>query len=379
MFCLKESVNVYAKDVALSLRQLILEKSPTCIAVLDINFKFLLTSSRFADLFGCIPNELISRHIQDVLPVFFQSIEECLVSVLKGQLVKNEAYIALDNLASSVCLYWEIHQWKTKKGDVLGLILYLEDRTFCRNSEKKMQKTIQDLQKMNYELERFAYICSHDINEPLRSISSFLQLIQKNKMDTFDLETKKYMGFVMTSLHRLQNLVRDILSFSKVTLNVKHTNISSASALQDAIESLAAKIKEVQANITYDLLPDVYGDKTQVMQLFINLLDNAIKFKGNRPPVIHVGVSDAESFWCFYVKDNGIGVEKEYQKRIFEMFERLHGKHDYEGSGIGLAVCKKIVEFYGGNICLESEIGVGSTFYFTLPKSKCYSGYFERV
>ncbi len=365
---LKALLGIYTENRSSSLIRLVFEKTPSALAVLDLDLIFLLASSGFADKFGCISNDLSLKKIERALPVFFKTIETDLKSAIRGEVIKKEEYITLDNATSPVWLYWEIHQWRGPKGRLLGFVVYLEERTAHKTAEFEMERTIQDLRKKNHELERFAYVCSHDINEPLRSMSSFLQLIQKNKADQLDLETKNYMGFVMTGLNRLHNLVRDILAFSKVGIHGKHENASASAALQEAMESLTLKIKESQASVTFDPLPHVYVDKSQLIQLFINLLDNAIKFKGPTPPSIHVGVYDDGDLWCFSVQDNGIGIEKEYQEKIFEMFERLHGKHDFEGSGIGLAVCKKIVEFYGGNICLKSKVGVGSTFYFTLPK-----------
>jgi signal transduction histidine kinase len=220
----------------------------------------------------------------------------------------------------------------------------------------------------NRELEQFAYVASHDLQEPLRAVNSYAQLIARKYQGNLDAKADKYIGYIMEGATRMQQLINDLLEFSRIGTRSKALKLTACEAvLNQVAENLRIAIAEHQAIITHDPLPTVMGDETQLIQLLQNLIGNAIKFRREEPPQVHVSAQQGQREWVFSIHDNGIGMESEYFDRIFTIFQRLHSRAEYPGTGIGLAVCKKIVERHGGRIWVESESGVGTTFYFTIP------------
>jgi light-regulated signal transduction histidine kinase (bacteriophytochrome)/HAMP domain-containing protein len=236
-----------------------------------------------------------------------------------------------------------------------------------RERTAELQRTAEELHRSNMELQQFAYVASHDLQEPLRTISSFLQLIEKRYADSIGGEAREFIAFSVAAANRLQEMIRALLEYSRVQSQGSSFALVKAQALLDeAMNNLRKAIEESGASITADPLPQVYGDGGQLVRLFQNLLANAIKFRGNLPPVIYVSSEKKQDEWLFCVKDNGIGMEIKYADRVFNIFQRLHGR-DIPGIGIGLAVCKRIVERHGGRIWVESETGKGARFCFTIP------------
>jgi signal transduction histidine kinase len=231
----------------------------------------------------------------------------------------------------------------------------------------ELQRTAEELHRSNIELQQFAYVASHDLQEPLRTITSFLQLIEKRYADSIGGDAKEFIGFSVAAANRLQEMIRALLEYSRLqSRGSSFTVVKTQVVLSEAMINLGKAIEESGASITADELPQVYGDGGQMVRLFQNLLANAIKFRGSRPPVIHVSCDTKGGDWLFCVKDNGIGMDPKYGDRIFNIFQRLHGR-DVPGIGIGLAICKRIVERHGGRIWVESETGKGSSFCFTIP------------
>ncbi|MBU6453300.1 MAG: PAS domain S-box protein [Cyanobacteria bacterium REEB67] len=249
----------------------------------------------------------------------------------------------------------------------------LEKRVRDRTAElqelnEKLSENESKLAVSNNDLQQFAYVASHDLQEPLRTIKSFSELLTTSTEGKLDCDSQTYLHVIVDSVGRMQQLVRDLLNYARVDsqgMPLVRTDINEAFA--DAVLSLDTAIKETEAEITVEEMPEVLGDKTQLAILFQNLLANAIKFRGPHQPKIHVGVKQAGSQWQFTVTDNGIGLNMEYAERIFIVFQRLHTRTKYSGTGIGLAVCKRIVERHGGIIGVESEEGNGSRFWFKLP------------
>jgi len=227
---------------------------------------------------------------------------------------------------------------------------------------------IEELKRSNEELQQFAYITSHDLQEPLRTISSFTQLIERRYKGQMDSNADEFIIYIVDATRRMQELIKDLLEYSRVTTkgeDFERVNIEEI--LQKTISNLHAAIEENDAMISYDELPEVMADSGQIGQLFQNLISNAIKFRKNdEPPEIHISSSKNENEYIFAIRDNGIGIEKEYYNRIFTVFQRLHTREEYQGTGIGLSITKKIIERHGGRIWVESEPNKGSTFYFTL-------------
>lgn len=235
----------------------------------------------------------------------------------------------------------------------------------------ELEKRANELVASNEELERFAYVASHDLQEPLRMVSSFLQLLQKKYEAQLDDQAKKYIYFAVNGSERMKQLILDLLEYSRVGTNREEfVLIDLNEILLEVIQIYDEKIKKEQAKITLSKLPIVEGNRVQLLQLIQNLIGNALKYKGEKDPIIHIGLEEQQEDWIFSVKDNGIGIDSAYFKKIFIIFQRLHNKTEYSGTGIGLAICKKIVERHKGKIWVESTVGEGCTFKFSLPKCK---------
>jgi PAS domain S-box-containing protein len=243
------------------------------------------------------------------------------------------------------------------------------DITERKEAEAQLQHSLADLERSNQELEQFAYIASHDLQEPLRMVSSYTQLLAQRYEGQLDDKAKKYINYAVDGAIRMQTLINDLLAYSRVGTQAKPlAPTDSHSVLGEAIRNLAATIEESRAIITNDDLPMVRADASQLVLVFQNLLANAIKFRSKDLPRVHVTAQNQGREWVFSVKDNGIGIEPQHAERVFVIFQRLHTRQEHPGTGIGLAVCKRIVERHGGKIWFESEPGNGTTFFFTLPK-----------
>jgi light-regulated signal transduction histidine kinase (bacteriophytochrome) len=245
------------------------------------------------------------------------------------------------------------------------------DITERKQAEAALIQHAEELARSNAELERFAYIASHDLQEPLRMVGSYLQLIERRYQDRLDDEGREFMAYAVNGANRMKQLINDLLVYSRVgTRGQALLPTDSQAALKQALAALKLAIEESGASLSYDPLPTVLADEIQLQQLFQNLIGNALKFRREVAPCIHIGVRLDQGDWIFSVQDNGIGIEPAYAGRICVIFQRLHGPAKYPGAGVGLAICKKIVERHGGRIWFESEVGRGSTFYFSLPALK---------
>jgi PAS domain S-box-containing protein len=253
-------------------------------------------------------------------------------------------------------------------GEVIGVFAAARDITERKKAEEMLKLNISELARSNAELEQFAYVSSHDLQEPLRMIGSYLQLLERRYQGQLDDKADKYIHFAVDGAARMQHLINDLLEFSRVTTRAKELEVTDVeSVYNQVLINLEVSIKENNVVITHDPLPVVMADDIQLTQVFQNLISNAIKFRGEDDPKIHIGVVRKSDQWLFSVLDNGIGIDSKHKDRIFEVFKRLHKRRDYPGTGIGLSICKKIVERHSGDIWVESELGLGSVFYFTLP------------
>jgi PAS domain S-box-containing protein len=257
-----------------------------------------------------------------------------------------------------------------KKGRHIGNLGMYTDITSRKKAEKKLISTINELKRSNHELEQFAYVASHDLQEPLRMVSLFSQLLSKRYKNSLDNDADEFIDFIIEGSQRMKDLIDDLLDYSRVTSNAKEfERVDLENVLTNVLSNLSMIIEENDAIVTHEPLPIVFVDKSQIEQVFQNLISNGIKFHGNNKPEIHISALNDGNQWIFSVKDNGIGIDHNYQEKIFDVFKRLHTRENYPGSGIGLSICLKIIHRHGGKIWVESEIGNGSTFYFTIPKT----------
>ena len=243
-----------------------------------------------------------------------------------------------------------------------------ELREYQDKLEEKVKKRTEELAKSNDELKHFAYVASHDLREPLRMITSFLQLLERRYMDQLDQDAHEFIRFAVDGAKRLDEMIKDLLEFSKVTQRkIEFEKVDINKVLKQTKLNLKYTIDVNNAKINYNTLPTVYGDEMLIELLFQNIISNSIKYKSTKIPKIEITATEQSNKYIFAIKDNGIGMSPEHLERIFTIFQRLHSKDEYEGTGIGLAIVEKIVIQHGGKIWVESELGEGTTFYFTLP------------
>lgn len=250
----------------------------------------------------------------------------------------------------------------------LNLVAVSKQACQYKLAEEELKCQRDKLARSNAELEQFANVASHDLQEPLRVVASYLQLLSLRYKDKLDTNANEFIAHAVNGATRMHTLINDLLKYSRLSTDAQPFGVVDCNTvLESAIANLKVAIEESDAVITFDTLPEVMGDATQLTQLFQNLIGNAIKFRRQVPPVVHIGVVRDANQWQFEVRDNGIGMQPQYTERIFAFFQRLHPKDKYPGTGIGLAICKKIVERHCGRIWVESEAGFGATFYFTIP------------
>ncbi len=248
------------------------------------------------------------------------------------------------------------------------LMLEIENR---KRAEEALKQTLSELTRSNEDLQQFAYVASHDLQEPLRNVASCIQLLRREYGDRFEGNADDYMNYAIEGAVRMKALIQDLLTYSRITTRGKTPgSVDCEETFNGAIKNLASAIQETGAVITHDPLPTIWADDTQLLQVFQNLIANGIKFHRDTSPRIHVSATKDSNKWIFSVKDNGIGIQEKYLNRIFIIFQRLNKRSKYAGTGMGLAIVKKVVERHGGQVWVESEPGTGSAFYFSIPQKE---------
>jgi PAS domain S-box-containing protein len=255
-------------------------------------------------------------------------------------------------------------------GVLRGFSKVTKDSTARKMAEYALKEKKEELARSNSELEQFAYVASHDLQEPLRMVTSYVQLLAKRYKGKLDQDADEFIGFAVDGSNRMRTLINSLLEYSRVNREKPFEEINLEKLLVDIKQNLLSQIEESDVIIKWSPLPVISGDPVLIGQLFQNLISNAIKFKGDKIPEIIIECKTEETEYLFSIKDNGIGIQQEYADKIFVIFQRLHSKEKYPGTGIGLAICKKIVERHGGKIWVESKPGEGSIFYFTIKKNK---------
>jgi PAS domain S-box-containing protein len=327
--------------------------------------------------------EIIGKPFENFLPPEFRSLipdaRKLLVGAVllktepgseKKETVRTDAQLLGKN-GQRVDIEANISTIEDASGQAAEFLIVARDVTERKQMESQLDNSLADLQRSNAELEQFAYVTSHDLQEPLRMITSYIQIIEEDYKGKLDADADQFIAFVVEGAKRMHTLVNDLLAYSRVgTRGEPFMPTILGRVLSAATANLEVAIEESHAEVTHDELPTVLGDESQLIQLFQNLVGNAIKFRSDATPMIHVGVETTNSDWLFSVRDNGIGIDMQYAERIFAVFQRLHAREEYPGTGIGLAVVKKIVERHKGRIWVESEPAKGSTFYFTFPRTE---------
>src|SRR5262249_29049308 len=254
-----------------------------------------------------------------------------------------------------------------EQGRIMGASKIARDITGRKQTERELARRTAELQRLNEELQQFAYIVSHDLNEPLRTVASFVSLLAKRYQGKLDANADKYIAFVVDGARRMQQMIQDLLSYTRAGgPAAERAAVDCEAVLAQVVSDLQAVITEQQATVTHDPLPTVTGEATRLKQVLQNLIASALKFRGEAPPRGDAWARRVDGHWQFAVRDNGIGIDPRQAGRLFQVFQRLHPRGEYPGTGIGLAICKKIVERHGGRIWVESQPGAGATFYFTI-------------
>jgi PAS domain S-box-containing protein len=349
----------------------LLEHTPAAIAMFDKDMNYQLVSRRFLEDFDLSDQDIIGKSNYEVFPEIPQRWKAGHQRCLQGAVERREEDLFIRANGEKQWVKWEIRPWTSSSGEISGLILVSEIITEQRQAKEKLRRLNEKLLHSNRDLEQFAYVASHDLQEPLRAMTSYSQLLARRYQGNLDAKADKYIQYIVEGAIRMQQLINDLLSFSRVGTHGKELKLIACElVLSKVLDNLKVAITQSHAVVTHDPLPTVMGDETQLIQLFQNLIGNAIKFRRDEPPQVHISAVERENEWAFEVRDNGIGIEPEYFERIFTIFQRLHSRSEYPGTGIGLAVCKKIVERHGGRIWVESTPGVGTTFHFTILQKR---------
>lgn len=348
------------------------------LSIIDDDLRFVKINETLAEINGASVDDHIGKTIPEILPdlapiviPYYEQVQTTRQPIINIEIqgeVPSSPGVERHWLAS----YVPIRTPNRTRPWVGAIIVEITERKLI---QKRLERLNQELLRSNEELERFAYAASHDLQEPLRTISSYAQLLERRYQDSLDDRARRYISNMVEGTARMQSLIEDLLAYSRVgRSNLTISEIDLNAVVNKILRDLETRITATQAQITTDSLPTVAANSSQMVQLFQNLMSNALKFRRmDVAPEIQIGVRDRGEFWQFTVTDNGIGIDPEYFERIFNIFERLHLREEYSGTGVGLALCQKIVTQLGGEIWVESQVNIGSTFYFTMPKNSINS------
>lgn len=349
--------------------QVLIENSPAAIFIKGVDGRYQLVNSHFEGLVGKERGEIVGRKAdaifkRQLLPAVQASEKQVLET--KGVSVTEISAELNGELRTYLNTVFPLIK---ENGEVESIGGIWTDITGQKQLAVSLESKNIDLERSNKELEQFAYVASHDLQEPLRMVSSYMQLLESRYGEKLDDDAKEFIAYAVDGAARMQRLIQDLLAFSRIGTRGKDPEpVEAEKAVADALQNLKVRIEENKAKVTYAKLPTLLADPNQLTQLFQNLIGNAIKFKGEKSPSIEINSKNVGDFAEFSVKDNGIGFDQRHADRIFVLFQRLNNRTEYEGTGIGLAICKKIVERHGGKIWVETQPGKGTTFFFTFPR-----------
>ena len=348
----------------------LLEAAPDAMVVVNRDGEIVLLNVQAEKQFGYSRDELIGQQVKNIVPEGFAErlIADGLRSAADALAQQIGTGIELTGLRKNGTEFpIEIMLSPLENAEGILVTAAIRDISVRKEAERHLAQKVDELNRSNEELGQFAYIASHDLQEPLRMVASYTQLLSRRYKGKLDADADEFIAFAVDGANRMQRLIQDLLAYSRVgTEGRKLTDTSSEKALQLALGNLGSAIEQHGAIVTHEPLPAVVADEMQLIQLFQNLVGNAIKYQPPGIPRIHISAAPADQKWMFSVKDNGLGIDPKYTDRIFGMFQRLHKRGEFAGTGIGLAICKKIVERHGSNITVDSQLGAGSTFRFAL-------------
>ncbi len=353
----------------------LLEAAPDAMVLVNPAGEIVLVNLQAEKEFGYRRDELFGQPLKNIIP---EAVAERLIE----NTLRSPDIASTQEIAKAIELFgrrkdaseFPIEIMLSRLETTTGLLvtMAIRDITTRRRADAHLQLTVKELKRSNEELEQFANLASHDLQEPLRMVASYTQLLAKRYKGKLDSDADEFIAFAVDGANRMQRLIQDLLVYSRVGTQGKElAPTSSEAALQQGISNLRSAIEASGAQVTYDQMPTVLADEGQLAQLFQNLIGNAIKYQGPGVPKVHISATaSGAGKWNFSVRDNGLGIEPKYFEKIFGMFQRLHGRDEFAGTGIGLAICKKIVERHGGNISVESKPAEGSMFHFALLESR---------
>ena len=347
----------------------VIEGATSGMVMIDDRGTIILVNSRLESMFGYSREELLGEPIEMLLPSGsnLQESARFLQATQRHEAGGGRELLGLHKDAHQVPVEVGWNPIELETG--MCVLATVVDITERKRAEDTIKLANKHLERSNAELEQFAYVASHDLQEPLRKVSSFCDLLVSEYGDRFDEEGRQYLSFVVDGAHRMRTLIQDLLNYSRVqTQGATPGKTDVHQALELALGNLAAAIEESSAIITYDEMPIVQADSRQLTQLLQNLIGNAIKYRGEAPPQVHISVEAADNEWIFAIADNGIGIEPAFREKVFGVFKRLHARNKYPGTGIGLAICKRIIEGLEGRIWVESNQPHGSRFLFSIPR-----------
>jgi PAS domain S-box-containing protein len=337
------------------------------------NYEYL--SPTFKSMFGYADHEMENTPeswqkiiFEEDLPIVFSAFEEHVKSKGHIPFTSESRYHHKDGRTVWVFCRGKVIEW-AEDGSPLRVVGSHVDITPFKLSEEKQLEYSRILESKNRDLKEFAYIVSHDLKEPLNTIANFSNLVKDKYQEILDEKGKKFLGYISDSTERMSTLINSLLQYSNIGHEETESTLDCNAIIDNVMDDLTLRISDTNAEFTIKKLPEIQGFETDIRQLFQNLISNALKFiPDSTIPNIKINANDSGDFFKFSITDNGIGITEEYYDRIFSIFQRLHSKADFEGTGIGLANCKKIVENHGGDIWVESKVGEGSTFHFTIKK-----------
>lgn len=350
----------------------VVDSTDDAIITKDLNGVINAWNRGAEKIFGYSASEAIGKSMLMLFPPDRASEESgILARIRRGESVKHFETVRIRKDGTKIDVSVTISPTRDSTGTIVGASTIARDITERRQAAEDLDRKVEELKRSNKELEQFAYVASHDLQEPLRMVAAYTQLLAERYRGKLDEKADLYIRYAIDGAARMQTLIEDLLKLSRAGRGEPELkSIESTGVVERALQNLGQAIRESGATVTYADLPEFRADESQLTQVFQNLIANAIKFRGKDAPTVNISATAAEGGWEFSVADNGIGIAPEHTTDLFVIFRRLHTRKEYPGNGIGLSICKKIIERHGGRIWVESQLGAGSTFKFTLPPAE---------